>query len=121
MVGPLAEPGTSKYLSTLTPMDAIGGIWAYGTPGVPGRASLRAASAPPDQNSPARATRLALAIARKAYKRACICGFKGFIERSFLGAPQPCDPTGVRRLPPPRQESCRADAPRRIRRTTPTS
>src|SRR3954454_5643940 len=100
MVGPLAESGISTYLSTLTPMGAMAGILGYGTPGVPGRASPRAASVAPDHNSAASAIRLALASARKTYRRACIFGCKGLIERSFLGAPQSgCSPPRTRRSP----------------------
>src|SRR6187402_845733 len=88
MVGPLAESGRSRYLSTLTPIGATAGILRYGTPGVPGRACPRAASVAPGQNSAASAIRLAPASARKTYRRPCIYEFKGFIERSFLDAPQ---------------------------------
>src|SRR3954454_5936253 len=88
MRGPLAESGTSRYLSMLTPIGAIAGMLAYGTPGPPGRASPRAASAPPVQSSAARAIRLAPAVDRKTYRRACTCGLEGFIEFSFLDAPQ---------------------------------
>src|SRR5687768_15382205 len=98
MVGPLAESGRSTYLSTLTPMGAMAGILGYGTPGVPGRASRRAASVAPDHDSAATAIRLALASARKTYRR--VCGIKGFIERSFLGAPQSdCSPPRTLRSP----------------------
>src|SRR5687767_6416807 len=117
MAGPLAESGISRYLSTLTPMGAMAGILGYGTPGVPGRASPRAASVAPDQNSAASAIRLALASARKTYRRACTCGLKGFIERFFLGAPQ-SDRSRPRTLPSPRAHALLQSAdPLRCRRS----